>query len=86
LVRRNGALRKPGMTDQWSKNRPSQPDADTIERDDADSKAKRRREENAAHQRQLDDALDRGLEDTFPGSDPVSIIQPPPSPHDRKRR
>jgi hypothetical protein len=31
----------------------------------------------------LDDALERGLEDTFPGSDPVSVVQPPPSAHDK---
>jgi hypothetical protein len=35
----------------------------------------------------LDDALEEGLEETFPGSDPVSIIQPPPSkPVHRARR
>ncbi|MET0724013.1 MAG: hypothetical protein ABWY64_24735 [Tardiphaga sp.] len=27
----------------------------------------------------LDDALEEGLEETFPGSDPVSITQPAPS-------
>ena len=31
----------------------------------------------------LDDALERGLEDTFPGSDPVSVVQPPPSARDK---
>jgi hypothetical protein len=31
----------------------------------------------------LDDALERGLEETFPGSDPVSVIQPPPSARDK---
>jgi hypothetical protein len=31
----------------------------------------------------LDDALERGLEDTFPASDPVSVIQPPPSVQDK---
>ena len=31
----------------------------------------------------LDDALDRGLEETFPASDPVSVVQPPPSPRDK---
>ena len=31
----------------------------------------------------LDDALERGLEDTFPASDPVSVVQPPPSPRDK---
>jgi hypothetical protein len=29
--------------------------------------------------RRLDRALDEGLEETFPGSDPVSVIQPSPS-------
>jgi hypothetical protein len=29
--------------------------------------------------RQLDEALDEGLEETFPGSDPVNVTQPPPS-------
>jgi hypothetical protein len=29
--------------------------------------------------RQLDEALDEGLEETFPGSDPVNVTQPAPS-------
>jgi hypothetical protein len=33
----------------------------------------------------LDDKLDQGLEDTFPGSDPVSITQPPPSARDKRK-
>jgi hypothetical protein len=32
-----------------------------------------------SEKRRLDEALDEGLEETFPGSDPVSVIQPPPS-------
>jgi hypothetical protein len=28
--------------------------------------------------RQLDQALEEGLEETFPGSDPVNAVQPPP--------
>jgi hypothetical protein len=27
--------------------------------------------------------LDSGLEDTFPGSDPVAVTQPPRSPYDK---
>ncbi len=27
----------------------------------------------------LDEALEEGLEETFPASDPVNVIQPPPS-------
>jgi hypothetical protein len=29
--------------------------------------------------RRLDQALDEGLEETFPASDPVNVTQPPPS-------
>jgi len=32
--------------------------------------------------RQLDRALDEGLEETFPGSDPVNVTQPAPSKQD----
>jgi hypothetical protein len=32
-----------------------------------------------AEKRRLDEALEEGLEDTFPASDPVSVTQPPPS-------
>ena len=30
-------------------------------------------------QKRLDRALDEGLEETFPGSDPVNVTQPAPS-------
>jgi hypothetical protein len=41
-----------------------------------------------AEKRRLDDALEEGLEETFPGSDPVNVTQPPPSKGDHhvKRR
>lgn len=41
-----------------------------------------------SHKDKLDDALDEGLEESFPGSDPVSVTQPAPSRHDEhiKRR
>jgi hypothetical protein len=29
--------------------------------------------------RRLDEALEEGLEETFPASDPVNVTQPPPS-------
>jgi hypothetical protein len=32
-----------------------------------------------AEQRRLDQALDEGLEETFPASDPVNVTQPAPS-------
>ena len=31
----------------------------------------------------LDEALDKGLEESFPGSDPVNVTQPPPSKQDK---
>jgi hypothetical protein len=45
------------------------------------------REENKPKdetQRRLDRALEKGLEDSFPGSDPVNVTQPPPSRQDQK--
>jgi hypothetical protein len=35
-------------------------------------------------QRRLDRALDKGLEDSFPGSDPVNVTQPAASKQDQK--
>ena len=40
----------------------------------------------AAEKRRLDEALEEGLEETFPGSDPVSITQPAPSKPDHPVR
>ena len=48
------------------------------------SRELRRREQEAKRRGKLDDALERGLEDTFPGSDPVSVTQPPPSARDKE--
>ena len=39
--------------------------------------------EKQAEKRRLDDALEEGLEETFPGSDPVNVTQPAPSKGDR---
>ena len=38
----------------------------------------------AAEKRRLDRALEEGLEETFPGSDSVSVTQPPPSKTDHR--
>jgi len=48
----------------------------------------RRKPEKAdsAEKRQLDDALEEGLEETFPGSDPVNVTQPAPSKGDHHIR
>ena len=37
-----------------------------------------------SEKRLLDEALEEGLEETFPGSDPVNVTQPPPSKDDRR--
>ena len=39
-----------------------------------------------AEKRELDDALEEGLEETFPASDPVNVTQPAPSKGDRHIR
>ena len=41
-----------------------------------------------AEKRRLEQALEEGLEETFPASDPVNVTQPPPSKADHhiKRR
>jgi hypothetical protein len=46
----------------------------------------RRRELALDRKKKLDEALDLGLEETFPASDPVSVTQPPHSSHDRPKR
>ncbi len=38
-----------------------------------------RKDVKDSEKRRLDDALDEGLEETFPASDPVNVTQPPPS-------
>jgi hypothetical protein len=62
------------------------PDDDILDDDLVGDDCKHRRELDLERKRRLDDALDLGLEGTFPGSDPVSVIQPPRSPYDRRRK
>jgi hypothetical protein len=38
---------------------------------------------NSPEKRRLEEALEEGLEETFPASDPVSVTQPSPSKDDR---
>jgi len=44
-----------------------------------------RAERKAAKRRMFEEALELGLEETFPGSDPVAVTQPPPSARDKHR-
>ncbi len=41
------------------------------------------KDSGGAEKRRLDDALEEGLEETFPGSDPVNVTQPAPSKEDQ---
>jgi hypothetical protein len=41
---------------------------------------------DSAEKRELDDALEEGLEETFPASDPVNVTQPAPSKGDQHIR
>jgi hypothetical protein len=42
--------------------------------------------ERAERRRRLEESLEEGLENTFPASDAINVIQPPPSVLDQKRR
>jgi hypothetical protein len=64
------------MMDQW--NKPTDLPEHAVAGDPA---AERR----AAKKRRLEEALDLGLEDSFPGSDPVAVTQPSPSARDKHR-
>jgi len=58
--------------------------ADTAEHPRAD-REQMRRDKIARRKQAFDEALERGLEDTFPASDPVAVTQPPPSARDKHR-
>lgn len=46
-------------------------------------KTEKRREKE---RQRAENSLEKGLEDTFPASDPVNVTQPPPSKDDKKPR
>jgi hypothetical protein len=49
--------------------------------------AGQKRSESPAERRQrLEKSLESGLEDTFPASDAINIVQPPPSALDQRSR
>jgi hypothetical protein len=68
-------FRMKAMADAWDRQssgrRREERDEDFEERGRGPTEAERRK------------ALDSGLEDSFPGSDPVSVTQPPRSPYDK---
>jgi len=46
----------------------------------------KRKNEESTEKRRIDSALDEGLEESFPASDPPNLTQPPPSKGDHKVR
>ena len=72
--------------DSFNRNGSFQRDNDFDWEDENDPAVKRRREAaKAAEKEVLDDKLDLALEESFPGSDPISMIQPPQSPYDKPK-
>ncbi len=61
------------------------PPLDRADSERDDPRPVRKREREAKSKELLDDQLDVGLEDSFPGSDPVAVTQPPHSPYDRRK-
>jgi hypothetical protein len=45
-----------------------------------------RRDRDEANKRRLERSLEQGLEDSFPASDPISVVQPPPTVGDRRKK
>jgi len=43
-------------------------------------------ESNSDEKKRLDEALEEGLEETFPASDPVNVTQPAPTSGDTPRK
>jgi hypothetical protein len=51
---------------------------------DRKRKEEAREEQRAKDRHRADNSLERGLEESFPGSDPVNVTQPAKSPEDKK--
>jgi hypothetical protein len=54
--------------------------------EDRMTRTRHKSNEKAAEKRKLDQALEEGLEETFPGSDAVNVTQPAPSRDDNHVR
>ena len=54
----------------------------TVVEEERDDKTKCDREE--VRKRRLERSLERGLEDSFPASDPVNVTQPAPTRRDKR--
>jgi hypothetical protein len=51
--------------------------------DGGDRDEKRKRDEEIKERQRLERSLEEGLEDTFPASDPINVVQPPPTVEDK---
>ncbi len=71
------------MMDKSNTTRSQSLDHGDSEQDTKEAGKDRERTERC--KQKLDESLDRGLEDTFPGSDPVAVTQPPSSAHDKRK-
>ena len=56
---------------------------ETVAEHEVDEKTRRERDE--AQKRKLEKSLEQGLEDSFPGSDPINVTQPPPARRTRRK-
>jgi len=56
---------------------------ETVAEHEVDEKTRRAREE--VRKRKLEKSLEQGLEDSFPGSDPINVTQPPQSVADKRK-
>jgi hypothetical protein len=52
-------------------------------RHESETEKKERSDKELLDKERLDRALEEGLEETFPGSDPVNVVQPPHSTEDK---
>jgi hypothetical protein len=59
---------------------------DTVGLDNKTRRDRDRHDREEAHRRRLERSLEQGLEDSFPASDPINVVQPPPTVGDRKKR
>jgi hypothetical protein len=59
---------------------------DTVGLDDKTRRDREKRDRDEAQKRRLERSLEQGLEDSFPASDPINVVQPPPTVGDRRKR
>jgi hypothetical protein len=53
---------------------------------DNEARPEKRRETPAERRQRLEKSLESGLEDSFPASDPINVVQPPPTVLDQRAK